>query len=119
MRQEPGFAGLFFFALTSRARCCERLYNFSASVLFRYGVSRAPVSPPGADLPHRKQCGIARNRCGMPSTWITRNKRGCSARGSYPVSARKKMRGCLVTYRHSETQQLENCDDAGVMFKEM
>jgi hypothetical protein len=30
-------------------------------------------------------------------------------RRGYPVSARKKMRACVVTYRHSGEQQFEKC----------
>jgi len=47
------------------------------------------------------------------------NPRELRMRGSYPVSARKKTRGRLVTYQHSEMQQLEKCAKAPVMFKEM
>jgi hypothetical protein len=51
-------------------------------------------------------------RHGFQSRWF-------AAVEGYPASARKKMRACLVTYRHSAGQQFEKPEAPRAKVKEM
>ena len=55
----------------------------------------------------------------MPVTWTACGLSFEVAFGSYPVSSHKKMRGSLVTYRHSEMHHLEKHRCSRASLKEM
>jgi hypothetical protein len=98
IRQKPGSAGLFSFQrrLAPQVVACNALASVVLLDTILTDLKRGERS--------RLRCFFV--RAAPPMTSNVKLDRLCRPKG-YPVRLRKKMRACLVTYRHSGEQQFE------------